>query len=373
MNVKQLSALAKEKNIDFLEKLRVDKENFHFMPVAKEATREGLKLQLGFSIYALKLFYMNGEWENLNKEKQISWVKYINNFQNSIKPFPANSFIDNEYINYFKNNSFKIKSKDSLKIILNSFGGKNYELHSRFIQNSIRAETKQCIATLEQIGMKPLIPYTDFPKDDLEEFLDQFDWSKPWSAGAQFSGLSVFIKTQISDESKKEEFSEAMSRFISSKVNSQDGTYYSGSQPSKSQAVNGAMKVLTGLDWLERDIHYPKKLIDLCLETIPNSEGCDLVDIVYVLFRCSSETSYRKSDIISYIKNLELQITKHFYPNEGGFSYFINKSQHNYYGVKISKGADTPDIHGTILLTWALAMMHEIVSPSDNNWKIIKP
>ena len=86
MNVKQLSALAKEKNIDFLEKLRVDKENFHFMPVAKEATREGLKLQLGFSIYALKLFYMNGEWENLNKEKQISWVKYINNFQNSIKP-----------------------------------------------------------------------------------------------------------------------------------------------------------------------------------------------------------------------------------------------------------------------------------------------
>lgn len=164
-----------------------------------------------------------------------------------------------------------------------------------------------------------------------------------------------------------------MSKYISTKVNSQDGTYYSGSQPSKSQAVNGAMKVLTGLDWLERDIHYPQKLIDLCLDTIPNSEGCDLVDIVYVLFRCSSQTNYRKSDIISYIKNLEPQITKHFYPNEGGFSYFINRSQDNYYGVRISKGTDTPDIHGTILLTWALAMMHEIISPSDNKWKIIKP
>ena len=45
----------------------------------------------------------------------------------------------------------------------------------------------------------------------------------------------------------------------------------------------------------------------------------------------------------------------------------------NDYGVKISNGHDTPDIHGTILLTWALAMIHEIISPADNPWKIIKP
>ena len=38
--------------------------------------------------------------------------------------------------------------------------------------------------------------------------------------------------------------------------------------PSNSrQVINGAMKVITGLDWLGHEIHYPKKLIDYCLKT----------------------------------------------------------------------------------------------------------
>ena len=51
------------------------------------------------------------------------------------------------------------------------------------------------------------------------------------------------------------------------------------------EVINGAMKVITGLDWINHEIHYPEKLIDFCLNTKPQT-GCDLVDIVYVLYKC---------------------------------------------------------------------------------------
>lgn len=373
MKILEISKSAKKNNKKFLNSLLVNNKGFHYLPVNQGITKHGKKLKLGFSVYSLKMFYMTGEWDILDKTLQAEWINFINSFQSTNKLFPSNSFIDLAYLEYFKKNKINIIAKDTAKRFLNNVTNKKYELNSRFIQNSVRAETKQCIATLYQVGQSASKPYFDFPKENLALFLDSFDWTQPWGAGAQFSGLSVFITTQINDKKEIDHLSEMMFDFINKKVNTNDGAYYIGNQPSKSQAINGAMKVLTGLDWLGIRIHYPKKLIDLCLNTIPSSEGCDLVDIVYVLFRCSLETEYRKSEIVSYLENLELLISTHFYQEQGGFSYFTNRSQQNYYGVKISNGHNTPDIHGTILFTWAIAMIHELISPADNPWKIIKP
>ena len=66
-------------------------------------------------------------------------------------------------------------------------------------------------------------------------------------------------------------------------------------------------------------------------------------------------------------------INLHFFPNLYGFSYFLNKSQTHYYGVKISKGLNTPDIHGTTLLVWALSMILEIIEFENFKWNPLKP
>ena len=63
----------------------------------------------------------------------------------------------------------------------------------------------------------------------------------------------------------------------------------------------------------------------------------------------------------------------HYHSEYGGFSYFKNKSQTHYYGVEISNGLNTPDIHGTTLLVWALAMIFKILGDDYPNWSIIKP
>ena len=41
------------------------------------------------------------------------------------------------------------------------------------------------------------------------------------------------------------------------------------------------MKIITGLDWMNKEIQYPEKLIDYCLKNKPSSEGCNVVDSMY--------------------------------------------------------------------------------------------
>ena len=66
-------------------------------------------------------------------------------------------------------------------------------------------------------------------------------------------------------------------------------------------------------------------------------------------------------------------ISNHFFPDTGGFSYDINKSQKLYYGVKITNQKNVADLHGTLLLTWALSMIFNLSERSDNTWNILKP
>src|SRR5210317_1061942 len=161
MKILDLSKLAKNSNKNFLNDLMKTNESFHFLPVQEGITPQGEKLKLGFSVYSLKMFYMTGEWDNLDKKKQSEWIKFINSFQSTDKLFPENSYIDKEYLNYFKKNKVKIMVKDSAKRLLNAFTNKNYELNTMYIQNSVRAETKQCIATLSQVNQIASKPYLD--------------------------------------------------------------------------------------------------------------------------------------------------------------------------------------------------------------------
>ena len=372
MTKNKSSKVTKDKILLFLSRLQDEKEFYKFLPVNEGVSDYGRKIKLGFSIYALKIFFMTGDWDKLSSENKTEWINFINNHQKSISGYPDHSFIDENYLAYFRENKYKYFMKDTAKYLLNKNFEKNFELNNKFLLNSIRAESKQCIATLYQVGFKNKYIYYDFPRSDISTFLDSFDWTKPWSAGAQFSGLTVFSKTQVVSKKEYESLKDQLFTYITKKVN-KDGAYYIGNQPSKAQTVNGAMKVITGLDWIDEEIHYPERLIDLCLNIDPSQEGCDLVDIVYVLYKCSNQTNYKKKEIIIYLKNIELIINKHFFHEIGGFSYYLNKSQTSYYGVEVTRGLNTPDIHGTILLTWLIAMIFDINNPSQDKWKIIKP
>ena len=107
--------------------------------------------------------------------------------------------------------------------------------------------------------------------------------------------------------------------------------------------------------------------------TILINNSYDLVDIVYVLYKCSLQTNYKEEEIKKYFSNLLNEIEEHYFEDLGGFSYYLNKSQTHYYGIKITDGIKEPDIHGTTLLVWSLSMIFEVLGDPYPKWNIIKP
>ena len=343
-------------------------EKYKYYPCLEGRTDFGNNLELGFSTFALKLLKMIGKLNQINDKELNGWANFLNSFQTSdYDELPNNFYVDSElaksYLNYSTNDFIKDQIKKVLTVV-----SQNYDTNKVKFKKSVNAETKQTISTLNEIG------YTNSKKiqitNDMSELtkeLSNLNWDKPWSAGGQFSTYCVYSNTQNLG------FNSELYKFASMMANSETGSYYKNTPKSNREIINGAMKVISGLAWIDEEIHYPKKLIDFCLENKPILEGCDVVDYVYVLFMCSQQNDYKKKEVNIILMNTLDQIMKLYKKEEKGFSYFINKSQTHYYGVNISRGADCADIQSTTLCVWAIIMILKNNDILDERFKVIKP
>lgn len=342
-------------------------DRFQYYPFKENLSFYGTNLNLGFSCYALKIYYMTLEYKNLSEKELTSWGTFIKSFHSSTNIDQL--FIDPIYLKYYSKKLSRESIRSSSKIIQNFLFNSNLETKNKRLLKGLNAESKQSIATLYELGVKELPRVYSFNNYDKEVigYLEQLNWEFPWSAGAQFSSYCVYSKTQDL------ELEEKLLKFINNKVDKNTGSYFTKRPKNNREIINGAMKVITGLDWLGADIHYPEKLIDFCIDNKPTLEGCDVVDYVYVLYKCSLQTTYKKLEINNVFYELLEELLKLFHKSSGGFSYFQNKSQDYYYGVPLGKGVNQADLHGTILCLWALIMILENTELNTKNFNVIKP
>ncbi len=353
---------------EFLNKLRKD-ELYLFNPALEGVTQKGNLLSLGFSCYALKIYFMISEWENLNEEEKSEWVQFINSFQTINNNFPDNSYVDPYFVGAYNDLGLSSKIKYGIKSILNAINLSQYDTKKTLLKKSVNAETKQAVATLSELNYTSN-EFVEFPFSDhfeLIKYLNNLNWYKPWTSGAQFSSLCVFSRTQDN------KFKKELENFIGDLSNKETGSYHANDLSDSREIINGAMKVISGLDWLEIPIHYPEKLIDFCLSNVPHSEGCDIVDFVYVLYKCSKEVDYKKEEINNLFIEILDQMKTLYNKKDGAFSYFKNKTQTHYYGVEITEGLNRADIHGSVLCLWAILMILDNLEIKDERLKIIKP
>ncbi|MGB7342112.1 MAG: hypothetical protein WBC91_24665 [Phototrophicaceae bacterium] len=356
----------------YLASLQVDNKVGRYLPAQSDLTPLGEKVALGQSCYALKIYYMLGQWQQLSADTQHEWIQFIQLFQTGQK----NAFIDPivyQYLSSYPRRGTSYKIKQYLKSL---FGLAEFT----HLDRTIHAETKQAIATLIEAGASPQKIFSDFPMNSahLKRHLETLNWENPWAAGANTTTIAVFLdalKTNQNYSPLVQTLTQQLADFIVQTVDNETGTYYIAPQrPHYDNLINGAMKVLTTLDWLDVPIHRPRELIDTCLSQMPSSEGCHIVDAVYVLYRCSQQVDYRRADCQSYCIQLLDMIQTHYVADEGAFSYFSGKSQVSYYGVPITNGKPIADMHGTILITWALAMIFDLLDDDRlPQWHIIKP
>ncbi len=355
---------------NYLSALRKN-ENFTFFPAKKNLTKYGETIELGFSTYALKIYYMTGEWEKLSINDQKKWIGFLNSFQKNVSRFPNNSYVDEYLVKSYDDSRLTKLPSEIAKKILNFSKKYNFESQNLKLLKAINAESKQAISTLNQVGSEDykLLENILDNHSEVSSYLNRYDWSKPWNAGAQFSSLCVYSNTH------KLNLELPLQSYINKKLDPDTGSYFSHRPESVREIINGAMKVLTGLDWINVDIHKPDKLIDFCLSNEPVSEGCDIVDYVYVLSKCSQQTNHRKNEINKVFLRLLDDIKSLYVPEEGGFSYFVKKSQTHYYGAEIIKQTNQADLHGTLLSLWGISMICNNLEDNKINLdlKILKP
>lgn len=357
----------------YLHALRIAGQVGQYRPAVSGLTPVGEQIRLGMSCYAHKIYYMLGLWDELDTATQHAWNAYIQSYQQSAdapEQIARAAFIDPVVEGALRG---KEQPAPWYKML---FRGNKALSHRHKV---IIAETKQAIATLTQVGATTNRPFAGYPQTPraVRRYLNTFDWRNPWDAGAHAATLAVFYDeqaAQVVGEAQARQLSQAVYAFLTRVADPETGGYYLHERPDLGILTNGAMKVLTALDWLQAAIHYPNALIDSVLQAPPPAEGCYVVDAIYVLYRCQLQTDHRRGEIVRYCEQVMGMIQAHFVPDDGGFSYYVGRSQPVYYGVRITTGEAVADLHGTILLVWALAMIFNILGrDAFPRWRIIRP
>jgi hypothetical protein len=347
----------------FLRSLRVGAQAGRYLPCLRGATAVGREMGLGWSCFALKTLHMLGRWDALDREEREAWVEFVQDYQ---RTDGDSVFEDPPQMAALK------KSPGIVARLLRVVGRGPWRPDPLSIA---LAETKQAIATLAEVGAEPRRPFRGFPlrPERVREWLDSQDWSRPWGAGGQSAGLVVFIKTQaphLLPQRDVDDLLDVCRDFYAALVDAETGAYFRGATPAHGELVNGAMKVLMALDWLDTPVHYPDRLIATTLAAPPKPEGCHLVDAIYVLHRALAG---RPADaaVREFCGRVVESIRAHA-NDDGGFSFFARKAQTHYYGVEVSRGLEESDIQGTCLLVWALAMTAQMCGV-EAGWKMMRP
>ena len=345
----------KEKIPDFLEMQRGEKNRGYFKySMTGDLFGENKHWNVGSSAYAIKLAYIVGI---ANEEEIVAAA--INN----ILSFQRNSgYIFDDMINCKIGRKFLIQQVRK---------GKLFKLTD---DSYIRAESRQCFSALLLYHIIPdKIPQREvIDISEMDDFLNRFDWRYPWHAGSHFSHMLFFQqlayqKGLITKENYIQNICFAK-KWIMNIQNNQTGGWYIG-DVSAQQVINGAMKVLSGFqitNELQIDEESGKKLIDVCLSNINNNQACDNFNIVYVL-QCASKVckDYRINEINEFMENRFKVYMEYYFPEYGGFSFYKNRSNNNYYGCKITRGLNEPDMHGTALFMWGISAICETLGISQ--------
>jgi len=336
----------KEKTLEFLKKLKGEKiPGFFHYSLSGDLYDENIKWGLGNTVFAVKIYYTLNLLDQLSLEERKAMADFIKSFQKE----------DGTIYDPL------VRRKATLRNLLSSL--KNFDFSNILGQQTIIAETRQAISALKLLGDEPHVFYQKFPKTEreIEKYLSKLNWRKPWGAGSHFSHLIFFLKN--SDLEDKEALIDFAINWVNKLQNPKDGSWYRG-DPSLQQKINGAMKVITALKVAERmSFKYPEKLIDLCLSAKNDEHACDNFNIIYVLHYANKaiKNNYRFEEIKEVAKK-RLEIYKSYYfPEIGGFSFLPKKASQIYYGAKITKGLNEPDIHGTCMFLWGVSIIAQIL------------
>ena len=304
--------------------------------------------------FAMKIAWQAGIWENWSEEKRRACVDFIKSFQT-----PEGWFEDP-----WLEASSKLGLKDIARLIL---GRTSWRRLKNIKADNIRAETRQSAATLIMVGEKPNYPLPQEIKSigEAESYVHALDWSNPWAAGSHVSHQLFMLSVNrhcFDNLGENMHLIDALLHALDEYYHPDTGTWYIGNPPDFIK-INGAMKVFSGLQWLNKPYPDTHALLDFALRQPFESDGCGFLNRLFVVYQAQKgvEYGYRIKEIKKLAKDaLERVMT--FHRPDGGFSFYRNKAQTSYYSTSVSKGLPVSDLHGTAMFVWAIALCLELLA-----------
>ena len=341
---------------NFLDILATDNYKYIKYSLSGDIYNSSFNWGLGQNVFFIKILYMLNLLSELSLEKKNSLINNIKRFQDS------NGYISDPLIR-------KLITKKKLFFLKDKSG--EFE-----IEKIRRAETRQSFSALNCLSEKPDKPFIHVPygKEEINVFLSGFNWKYPWDAGSHFSHLLFFLKfNEIMFGYKSDKSGDLIkhaNNWVDDLQSEENGFWYKGKTTVK-EKINGAMKILTGKEAAGiLNVNNYEKIINGCLDAINDEEACSNFNIIYCLYYCSRISDYRNKEIEDFCYD-RLKIYREFYYEDlGGFSFHKSKANDIYYGALITRGLNEPDIHGTVMFVWGIALISKILSFDFVDFKI---
>lgn len=235
-----------------------------------------------------------------------------------------------------------------------------------FHAQTVRAETRQAVAALRSLGTAPSRPFADLPRDTaaIDAYVRALDWRRPWGAASHISHLAFFMAQHAACFGVGD-VTDAVNLLsqVEQAYRREDGAWYAANaQISSHQKVNGAMKMVTALDAAGvYGLVNAEGLIDICLAAASDGHACNHFNVICVLHRCATVSKYRNDEVRSYLLDRLRRYRSHYWPWQGGFSFFPGAANHSYYNARVTTGMAEPDVHGTVLMLWGIVLICDIL------------
>jgi len=312
------------------------------------------KWGLANAVFAVKLYYILGMLEQIPLKRKNEIISFIKNFEKK------NGSINDPLV--YK----KISLLNKLVSI------KHFNFSNFFSQKTIMAETRQALVALSLFDNRSNNPYINIPysQTKLEKYIKTLHWKNVWGAASHVSHEVFFLQYNAKIFDFKINESQTLINLCLDKINriqnQNDGMWYF-LQVSTKQKINAAMKIITTYNLLEDNkIPYADKVIDFVLESEKENyyfDGCDNLNAIFVLKYAydSCDKNYRSDDVKNFGERSIKRFEKYFFTQEGGFSFLPSAYKRNFYGLQITDSFQGPDIHGTFLLTWAVALASSVL------------
>lgn len=247
------------------------------------------------------------------------------------------------------------------------------KINNLFNEQARLGETRQSFAAMLCLGHRPDIPLLHIPytRGGIEKYIHFLNWKLPWEAAGVLNHMLFFLYNNrrlfhVYEDETDGLIDHALNVLDSYKR--EDGAWYAPEvNMSDHLKVNGAMKVMIAYESAGRNnFTNPEGLVDLCLSSTNEKHACNIFNVICVLYHCSRKTDYRIGEIRKFCLGQLEVYKKHYWPEHGGFSYFERRANDNYLGAKITRGLKEPDIHGTVLFLWGIALITEILGFDDD-------